>query len=803
MPAAANSLHPELATAWQRLMANVTDVLLIIVFHLAARGAAILFLPHPSSFFDHLVWASPLSVWLGIWLCWTLWGATPGKMFWRLKIVDMQGKQLSLPQAAVRCLGYIIASWPLKLGFVSILWDPLRQGWHDRLAGTLVVRVPVPEGWQPPKRPPRSPLLLPQPAIRFALKHSGAPAVAYAVLSLVMTWPLIIHISEARPGAAGDGSNFMWNYWHFKFCLEHGLPLSYSHYIFYPQGVSLLYHTMQWLYCFLAWPLQNWLGLIAAYNVLLLFSLASSAWALYFLATSLCRNPLCGFAAGLAFGFSPYFLVGHIEHQNLLAAQFLPFLALWIYALMLSGRTRYALLGGVTFALIGLCDFYYLLFGLLIAIVVAIGVCVSQGISRLLLLRLGMLVTSVLIGLLMLGPLLMPMIFLRGTGQGMDVSTGGARAAFSADLLAYVTPNLSHSLIGRSLWPKPFEILCVGLALLAWALIGIIRQCRSLYPWLLLLVVATIISLGPNIHIGRRDAFPGLLLLLCGGLPGNGFDRPWRTDHIQTLSHQLLARPSMAWRDQKCIPSPIPWQQILRVCPWLRPLKCPGRFGLLSIMCLAVCAAMALSALSHFWRRQGRCYLPYFISLGVVGATLAEYAVVPLPMYYVHIHPFYEQIATDGSPYAIVEAPFLMDYSEYQLYQTVHHKYLFNGHLARLVGQPDAFWRSFLLFQYLSIQPPRILNAGPSLWLSQIPEEAWHSPPVQKRLCQEIEILSHLHTRYLLLHRELLSPQDYVMACKMLKMLENALGLRLLYTDNQLAIYVLPGRSLAQRSSIR
>lgn len=75
-----------------------------------------------------------------IWL-WLRFQATPGKMATKLTIVDAKtGGPLSLGQAIIRYVGYIVSSLPLGLGYLWIAIDKRKQGWHDKLAGTVVIR---------------------------------------------------------------------------------------------------------------------------------------------------------------------------------------------------------------------------------------------------------------------------------------------------------------------------------------------------------------------------------------------------------------------------------------------------------------------------------------------------------------------------------------------------------------------------------------------------------------------------------------------------------------------------------------
>ena len=73
-------------------------------------------------------------------LFWKYRGATPGKMAISARIVDARtGQAPSTGQLIGRYLSYIVSSVPLGLGFIWIGIDRRKQGFHDKLAGTVVV----------------------------------------------------------------------------------------------------------------------------------------------------------------------------------------------------------------------------------------------------------------------------------------------------------------------------------------------------------------------------------------------------------------------------------------------------------------------------------------------------------------------------------------------------------------------------------------------------------------------------------------------------------------------------------------
>ncbi len=82
---------------------------------------------------------------LAIILFWLYKSATPGKMLFRLRIVDAAtGAGLTKGQAIGRYAAYYLSTLPLMLGILWVAFDSRKQGWHDKLAGTVVVRDPRP-----------------------------------------------------------------------------------------------------------------------------------------------------------------------------------------------------------------------------------------------------------------------------------------------------------------------------------------------------------------------------------------------------------------------------------------------------------------------------------------------------------------------------------------------------------------------------------------------------------------------------------------------------------------------------------
>ncbi|MFS6937625.1 RDD family protein [Neisseria animaloris] len=73
---------------------------------------------------------------------WVKMSATPGKMLLGLKIVDAKtGEGINLMQSVIRYVGYFISAMAFLIGYIWVAFDAKNQGWHDKMAGTVVVRT--------------------------------------------------------------------------------------------------------------------------------------------------------------------------------------------------------------------------------------------------------------------------------------------------------------------------------------------------------------------------------------------------------------------------------------------------------------------------------------------------------------------------------------------------------------------------------------------------------------------------------------------------------------------------------------
>jgi len=118
------------------IVVAVTFPLLLWIYGWGYFGDGTTVIAGPSDFL--ISWVGPA---VGVIAFWLYKQATPGKMVLSLRVVDAEtGNTMSVGQSIGRYLGYFVSIIPLCLGLIWVGFDRRKQGWHDKLAGTVVIR---------------------------------------------------------------------------------------------------------------------------------------------------------------------------------------------------------------------------------------------------------------------------------------------------------------------------------------------------------------------------------------------------------------------------------------------------------------------------------------------------------------------------------------------------------------------------------------------------------------------------------------------------------------------------------------
>ena len=142
----ARARHPEYVGFWKRVLAALIDTLIVVVV-----SVPLLLAIYGSSYFSQAgrsggfagLWDFVIQVVLpaaAVILFWKFRGATPGKMAISARIVDATALGPPSPgQLVGRYFAYIVSILPLGLGLIWVAFDGRKQGFHDKLANTVVI----------------------------------------------------------------------------------------------------------------------------------------------------------------------------------------------------------------------------------------------------------------------------------------------------------------------------------------------------------------------------------------------------------------------------------------------------------------------------------------------------------------------------------------------------------------------------------------------------------------------------------------------------------------------------------------
>lgn len=137
MAAVSETVGAQKAGFWIRVVAFLIDFVALLVIQLIVAAAL---------FRGDMQSAYGVNTLIGLVYFVALWssyggGQTLGMRALNLKVVRTDGSPLSLVNAVLRYVGLLIAAIPFLIGVIWVAFDPNKQGWHDKIAGTYIVRT--------------------------------------------------------------------------------------------------------------------------------------------------------------------------------------------------------------------------------------------------------------------------------------------------------------------------------------------------------------------------------------------------------------------------------------------------------------------------------------------------------------------------------------------------------------------------------------------------------------------------------------------------------------------------------------
>lgn len=137
------------APLWRRIAALFYDLLVLVAIWMATSALILLAfqgkvdVAHQPPLYHHLLQTALLLVTALYFIAsWRKGGQTIGMRAWRVRIVDAMDQPPDLRRCLLRFACALLSLLALGAGFFFCLFDPQRRAWHDRMAGTRMLRLP-------------------------------------------------------------------------------------------------------------------------------------------------------------------------------------------------------------------------------------------------------------------------------------------------------------------------------------------------------------------------------------------------------------------------------------------------------------------------------------------------------------------------------------------------------------------------------------------------------------------------------------------------------------------------------------
>jgi hypothetical protein len=369
-----------------------------------------------------------------------------------------------------------------------------------------------------------------------------AVALAFLILSVVMTWPVAARLDRSLPADLGDP---LLNCWilahgagHWSRILTgdlHAWNELWNANIFYPAPLALAYSehlTPQAIQVLPVWLVTH--NPILCYNLLFLSTFFLSAIGMYLWTRELTGDGPSAFLAGALYAFALCRWT-QLSHLQVLSAQWMPFVLLGLRRFFARGSDRWLWLAALLLIVQNLSCGYHLFF-----FMPFVGAyVVSEVLVRRAWREPRVIIRLVLASLLVLSgtlPFLLPYLQLRA--QAVILRPDWEVASYSADVYSYLTAATGSRLWGSLLraQPRPEGDLFPGIVPLSLTLVALVVEMRRAHR---VASAPEYAPAGARRVLWRRVALAGVatvvgLWLAFGTLPAHGVHRP-----VDRLEHAL------------------------------------------------------------------------------------------------------------------------------------------------------------------------------------------------------------------------------------------------------------------------
>jgi hypothetical protein len=535
-------------------------------------------------------------------------------------------------------------------------------------------------------------------------------AVLYCILSIILTYPLAVHMNDSVPGVY-DVWSHLWNLWWVRTSILrlHETPL-HTQYLFHPQGEDLALHEMAMVDGLMALPFGN---IVFAYNILCLLSFALSGLGMYLLAFYVIGDRKSAFFSGLVYAFVPYhFFEVTAGHLNLLTIQWVPFYVLYLLKTVKETSRWNPICCAFFLVLVSLSTWQYALYALLFTLLYLFHLHINEK-NRLTAGWHGI-KTMALCYLLLISPFLASALVSIASHDFTIRKSFYSLASYSSDALSVFMPNPYHPIFGAysqriynafggTIYQAAASIGYTTLLLIAYYIakkehiqgwirgkLALVRYTPRVKKFIIFIVILY------TAFLYTAFQFDATAWLVYSGLMASVIASYYMVKEgkigfwlLSALAFWILSMgPMLQFMGRMYFPLPY---LLLMAIPLIRA---PYRAAVFFNLSAALLAGMGLSELNKRFDRG------VVFTLLVSSLVLFEFLSVPVFLSDTSVPEFYQTLREEQGDFALLEvqvSPLTVlvydseknvsyyityDISEYMYYQTVHEKSIMGGGIA-------------------------------------------------------------------------------------------------------------------------
>jgi len=594
--------------------------------------------------------------------------------------------------------------------------------------------------------------------LRWAQDFRFQVLVGFFLLTILMFSSLALNSGNTvldhtldTNGHGRDKWHFIWNFWWFRTALTTGQDLFQTQMMFFPEGASLIFHTIDIFDAAVSSIISNIVGDVVAFNIIIISSLALSGFTAFLLAWHLTKNKIASIGAGLIFAYFPQHIAQAFSgHPNLSSIQWLPAYLLALILTYEHRRIRYAITAGIFLIILTFIDLQLIVMA---AIVTLIYFSYQIYMTKGKIINSRTFFLTAIIGLIWLGtagPYIYSVTSHIADGERSPPSLeetilNSARPQFYLiqspyNFLYGDIFNENYSGLGGGVSQ---HVIFMGWTALFLAIIGIVNS-RNEWKYFLIALGFTsfILSLGPsNANLDLS---------------------------IQTPYNILYQQSSI-----------------------IQFFRAPARFSIITMLSISGLAALGIESVTR--TRNLHIKIPQrlikeknnfnlifskkirkIITFSLLLLILIEFT-PSINLESIETNPVYDIIAADNEEFGVLELPNdIVNTQKYLYQQTLHEKPLVNGKIAQGIDTlPD----------YISKQPlfQELINPRRSNFRNNIIDQGYETPDFVNSIFNQYNI------KYVVVHTKELSEKEFL---KINSILTQSIG-NPIYVDEDASLFSL------------